>query len=117
MGVAEGDGSAAFGDSLELARGRCDAELCQRTGGEGLPFPTHPSTAAGVKESSPLQDVAIIFHDRSWQRKGSIQAQEEDTPSPSPSGSPVIPVRLADGSGLGWRPPAPQLCYSTTHPT
>lgn len=89
----------------------------QRTGGEGLPFPTHPGTAADGKESDPLQDVTVIFHDRSWQWNGSVQAQEEVTPSSSPFGSPIIPVCSADGNGLGWRLPALQLCYLNTCPT
>jgi len=82
--------------------------------GEGLCFPTHPGTTADMKESDPMQDVTVIFHDHSRQREDSMQAQEKVTRSPF--GSPIIPVIPADSSGLGWRPPALQLCYSTTRP-
>lgn len=116
-----GGDSAPFGDSLKLAEvwqgDSVTWSSAQRAGGEGLPFPTHPGTAAVVRESDPLQDVAVIFHDHSWQWKGSVQAQDEVIPSSSPSGSPIIAAHPADGSGLGWHPPALQLCYLITHPT
>lgn len=69
-----GGDSAPPGDSLELSEvwqgDGVTRSSAQRAGGEGLPFPTHPGTTADVKESDPLQDIAVVFHDRSWQRAG-----------------------------------------------
>lgn len=74
----------------------------QHAGEEGLPFPTPLQRWRPVPcKMSPSFSMTV---------PGSVQAQEEVTPSSSPSGSPNIAVCRVDDSGSGWCPPALQLC-------